>query len=157
MAVSRAMVALTVRSLNELGTDVTLTQYRTLIVLASQGPQRTADLAAELGVRPSTATRMCDRLITRGLVRREPDAIDRRVVWVALTVEGKDLVGHAMTRRRQVLSELVALTGIDDPDTFAATVNRIAAAAGELPDQLWWQQWQRSIIVADSHPERKAA
>lgn len=157
MALSRAMVALTVRSLNELGTDVTLTQYRTLIVLASQGPQRTADLAREVSVRPSTVSRMCDRLVARGLVRRQPDDTDRRVVWVALTDAGKDLVGQAMTLRRQLLSDLVAATGVPDAETFAATAERLATIAGELPDPMWWNQWQRSTDLTRTHSDQKAA
>ncbi|MEV0271470.1 MarR family transcriptional regulator [Hamadaea sp. NPDC050747] len=157
MALSRALVALTVRSLNELDTDVTLTQYRTLIVLASQGPQRTADLAHEVGVRPSTASRMCDRLVTRGLVRRQPDDADRRVVWVALTESGKDLVGQAMTLRRQLLSQLLADAGVHDGEAFAATAERLAAAAGELPDPMWWLQWRQSTDLTGPDVDRKAA
>src|SRR5688500_18758447 len=72
LTLGRALVAITTRSLSQLHVEVTLTQYRTLVVLASRGPQRTAELAAELGVQPSTVTRLCDRLVQRGWVRRQP-------------------------------------------------------------------------------------
>ena len=46
-----------------------MTQYRTLVVLASRGPQSAAALAEAVDVTPPTATRMCDRLVRKGLVR----------------------------------------------------------------------------------------
>jgi len=63
LAASRALVAVAARSLAAAGDEVTLPQYRALVVLAASGPQGTADLAAALAVNPSTATRMCDRLV----------------------------------------------------------------------------------------------
>jgi hypothetical protein len=45
--------------------EPTIVQYRTLVVLASRGPQRMVGLAATLEVVSSTARRMCDRLVAR--------------------------------------------------------------------------------------------
>ena len=86
---SRAMVAIAVRSLGEGTEDVTLPQYRTLVVL-TYGRRRLADLAEDLAVSPSTATRMCDRLVRKGLISRGRDEIDRREVNLDLTAAGRD-------------------------------------------------------------------
>jgi DNA-binding MarR family transcriptional regulator len=147
MALSRAVVALTARSLNEVGVDVTLTQYRMLIVLASHGPQRVANLAAELGVAPSTMTRLCDRLVSRGLATRQQSTLDRRVVYVGLTDAGKDLVGEVMARRRELLAGLAAQLETRDPAGFADAAEGFAVLAGELPERQWWQQWDRSTML----------
>ena len=89
LAASRALVAVAARSLAAAGDEVTLPQYRTLVVLAARGPQGTADLAAALAVNPSTVTRMCDGLVRKGLVRRHRQAGDRRTVRIALTAPGR--------------------------------------------------------------------
>ena|SRR5689334_14649954 len=94
LAASRALVAVAARSLAAVGDDVTLPQYRALVVLAASGPQGTVELAAALAVNPSTATRMCDRLVRKGLVRRRRQAGDRRAVRIALTPAGRDLVAE---------------------------------------------------------------
>jgi DNA-binding MarR family transcriptional regulator len=146
MALSRAVVAITARSLSEVGADVSLSQYRTLIVLASRGPQRVADLAAELGVLPSTVTRLCDRLVGRELVTRQPSHTDRRVVWIALSEAGKELVAQAMTKRREMLAALVVGQSFHAPRGFARDAERLAVGAGELPERQWWQQWERSTL-----------
>lgn len=140
------MVAQTARTLQEQGADVTLTQYRTLVVLASRGPQRAADLAADLGVQPSTVSRLVDRLVQRGLVVRRQDTADRRVVWMTLTGQGKDLVGTTMRQRRQRLGELLA-TATSTVGSAAGVVNllnAIAQAAGEQLDAQWWRSWESS-------------
>ena len=69
---SRVLVAIAARSLADVGEEVTLTQYRSLVVLASRGPQGVAALAEAVSVAPPTASRMCDRLVKKGLVTR-PD------------------------------------------------------------------------------------
>lgn len=138
------MVALTTKSLNQLNVDVTLTQYRSLVVLASKGPQRTADLAAELGVGPSSVTRLGDRLVRRGLVQRRQDEGDRRVTWIALSESGKDLVGAAMRQRRELLARAVSGLPASDVEAAAPVLARIAEAAGEPADPQWWESWSRS-------------
>ena len=60
---SRVLVSVAVRSLAAADHDVTLPQYRALVVLASRGPQRPTELAEALAVHPSTITRLCDRLV----------------------------------------------------------------------------------------------
>ena len=107
LAASRALVAVAARSLAATGDEVTLPQYRALVVLAARGPQGTAELAAALAVNPSTATRMCDRLVRKGLVRRHRQAGDRRTVRIGLTQEGLDLVAEATQRRRTELAKLL--------------------------------------------------
>src|SRR5215469_14269701 len=107
LAASRALVAAAARSLAAAGDEVTLPQYRALVVLAARGPQGTAELAAALAVNPSTATRMCDRLVRKGLVRRHRQAGDRRTVRIALTAPGRDLVAEVSRRRRAELTRLL--------------------------------------------------
>jgi DNA-binding MarR family transcriptional regulator len=146
LAASRVLVALTARSLAELDAEVTLVQCRGLVVLASKGPRRTVDLAVEMEVAPSTITRMCDRLVRKGLVRRYRRVDDRRAAWVGLTVAGRELVGEVMRRRRLAIAQFVATMPVADPETLAHALNAFAVAAGETPEVEWWKRWQDSAI-----------
>ncbi len=144
-SLSRVLMGATARSLSQLDVEVTLPQFRTLVVLASRGPQRTIDLALELGVQSSTVTRTCDRLARRGLLRRGQRAGgDRRVVWIVLTEAGKELVGEAMRQRRTELSQLVARLPLLDPTAIGGVLDALVRAAGEDPDPRWWERWSRS-------------
>jgi len=50
LSASRVLVAVAARSLGDVAEEVTLTQYRTLVVLASRGPQSLAALAEAIDV-----------------------------------------------------------------------------------------------------------
>ena len=141
MAASRAFVGLTVRSLAGVDGDVTLPQFRALVVLAVRGPQRSVDIADELRVNPSTGTRMCDRLVRKGLVKRVRSTSDRRVVRLRLTPNGHDIVETVVARRRAELEELVAATADRWQPAVIEALNAFAAAAGEVPEPDWWLGW----------------
>src|SRR4051794_15718478 len=100
LAASRALVAIAARSLAAADVDVTLPQYRALVVLAYSGEKRTIDLANELGVNSSTATRLVDRLIGRELVRRRIRPEDRRATSLEITDSGRLVVDAVMSKRR---------------------------------------------------------
>jgi DNA-binding MarR family transcriptional regulator len=133
LAASRALVAVAARSLAAAGDEVTLPQYRALVVLAARGPQGTAELAAALAVNPSTATRMCDRLVRKGLVRRHRQAGDRRAVRITLTAAGRELVAEVTRRRRAELARLLGSLPPSQHEPVIAAFRAFATAAGELP------------------------
>lgn len=144
LAASRALLGMTARSMAQVDADVTLPQYRVLVVLASRGRQRTAELAKELDVASSTVTRMCDRLDRKALIRRYRRGDDRRATWVALTESGRDLVGTVMRQRREHIAKALRSVTIADPSAAAEVLRAIVEAAGELPERDWWQRWQTS-------------
>jgi DNA-binding MarR family transcriptional regulator len=143
------MVALAARNLAALEADVTLPQYRALVLLATAGPQRSAELAKELDVAPSTLTRMCDRLERKDLVRRFHRDNDRRSTWLALTPAGRDLVGVVMRERERELRAIVHEAKVDASPECLDLQDRIVEASGELPDALWWERWEISADPVD--------
>ncbi|MEU8816237.1 MarR family transcriptional regulator [Actinoplanes sp. NPDC048796] len=152
MLASRAFVGLTARSLAAVEGEVTLPQFRALVVLAVRGPQRSIDIADELQVNPSTGTRMLDRLIRKGLVRRLRSTADRRVVRVRLTPAGRDVVEQVLTRRRVDLEELVAATAQLWQPAVTEALTAFAEAAGEVGEQDWWLGWSSHREGANSEP-----
>jgi DNA-binding MarR family transcriptional regulator len=133
---SRSLVAITSRSLAAVNGDVTLPQFRTLVVLAAAGPHTVSALADRLAVHASTMTRMCNRLVNRELVVRAPSAADRREVVIALTTMGTAVVEQVMTARRKALDEVVRRMGdAGERETVVTALRRFATAAGEGLDR----------------------
>jgi DNA-binding MarR family transcriptional regulator len=141
LTASRALVAMAARSLADVGEEVTLTQYRSLVVIASRGPQGVASLAEAVAVTSPTASRLVDRLVRKGLVRRRGDPHDRRQVRVALTETGQALVDHVSERRRHEIAALLASIPPDVLQPMATGLRHLAAAAGEVPEQDWSTGW----------------
>jgi DNA-binding MarR family transcriptional regulator len=141
MTASRVMVALAARSLADAGEEVTLTQYRSLVVLASRGPQLVAALAEAVAVTAPTASRLIDRLVRKGLVRRRADRHDRRQVRIALTDTGRGLVDLVTERRRHEIATLLASIPIEVQQSMATGLQLLTEAAGEVPEQDWSTGW----------------
>jgi DNA-binding MarR family transcriptional regulator len=137
MTASRALLAVVVRSLAAVDEDVTLPQYRALVVLAQRGRLRPAELAAALAVTPPTCTRMCGRLETKGLVVRERPADDRRAVDVSLTAAGRGLVDDVSGRRRAELRTLLAGVPTERRTAVVEGLRSLADAAGEPAEPDW--------------------
>jgi DNA-binding MarR family transcriptional regulator len=84
-----------------IGLDCTASQMGALIALARAEHRTMGELALELGLTESAATRMVDRLVRTNLVRRERDPGDRRVVRVRLSTYGRQLVDVVLARRHE--------------------------------------------------------
>jgi DNA-binding MarR family transcriptional regulator len=151
LAASRALVAVAARSLGNIAEDVTLVQYRVLVELAARGPQRLAELAEVLAVDPSTATRMCDRLVRKGLISRRRAVADRRMVRVSITPAGRELVAEVTARRRAELTTILARLPDEDRRPVLAALGAFANAAGEVPEQEWSLGWRLDCHTPRSH------
>src|ERR1700728_2668760 len=137
LTASRTLVAVAEQSLGAAAEETTLAQYRALVVLASRGPQRLVDLAGALGVAPSTAGRMCDRLTRKGLIRRHRARADRRAVLVSITPAGREVVDQATARRRALIAEILTALPPEQQRDIAVALRAFAEAAGEVPDSEW--------------------
>jgi DNA-binding MarR family transcriptional regulator len=127
LASSRALVALSARSIAA-AKDVTLPQYRMLVVLDSEESNLTA-LAEALDVAASTAMRMVDRLEAAGLVERTVRPDNRRVTHLQLTSAGRRTVKQVTARRRRDLQKVIEQVPAGQRDTLAAAMASFAGAA----------------------------
>ena len=141
LSASRVLVAVAARSLADAGEDVTLTQYRSLVVLASRGPETVAELADHVAVTPPTASRLCDRLVKKGLIRRRAGRHDRRQVHIALTETGRELIDAVTVRRRREIADLLAAIPLETQRSVVTALTQLAEVAGEVPEQDWSAGW----------------
>lgn len=81
---------------------LSLSHFRLLSCLLEAGPLPTGRLAAAAQLTPASGTQMLDLLERRGMVVREREHDDRRVVVASLTDEGRRLT----TARRDAFREL---------------------------------------------------
>jgi DNA-binding MarR family transcriptional regulator len=89
----------------ELG--LTMTQLHVLFVLRGEDGASAGALADRLKVTPSTLTRIVDRLVRQGLVRREADEDDRRLVRHHLSASGARTVEEMERRGRARTNEVM--------------------------------------------------
>ena len=134
LTASRALVGVVARTLADVLEVVTLPQFRMLVVLCDEGPLRSGALSERLGIHQSTLTRLADRLVAQGWVRREPNAESRREVLVDLTDAGRELVTNVLNARRADLARILGSASPGDRAAIRAGFEAFARAAGE-PDR----------------------
>ena len=110
--------ALTERLLDEqFAGQVTTAQVQGLRYLAHNEERLMSDLADGLGISYPAATKTVERLVKKGLVVREGDPADRRVVRVRLTQAGEQLIEDIDGARKDMLSTV--LGSLPDEDHAA--------------------------------------
>jgi DNA-binding MarR family transcriptional regulator len=130
LAVARLVMDVSVRAAAELG-GLSPVQLRALTVLGSASGANLATLAEALGITVSTASRLVDRLIAAGWVRREPAPHTRREVSLTLTGHGTDLLRRYDDRRLADLRSHLAQLPAERRDAVAAALGELATTAIE--------------------------
>ncbi|HET9138170.1 MarR family transcriptional regulator [Actinophytocola sp.] len=134
LAASRMLMGLSARSIAAVDDTITLPQFRLLVVLDGRGPLKLTAIAGALGVNPSTATRMVDRLVTTGRISREPNPASRRELVVDLTASGRALVRDVMRRRRALINRIVSGMTPTARRNLVRALGAFTAAGGEPPN-----------------------
>ncbi|MFD7534625.1 MarR family winged helix-turn-helix transcriptional regulator [Streptomyces sp. NPDC059819] len=149
MAASRLLVAISARALSSIDDSMTLPQLRALVVLESCEPLKLVAMAATLGVNPSTAMRMVDRLEVAGLVDRRVNPASRREVVLNLTDAGRDLVARVMAHRQAEVSALVARLPAEERAGLVPALRALTRAAGDLGVDPFDEVRRNGGLVAD--------
>ena len=117
-------------TIEEMG--LTPPQIHGLLWLGAEGPLTMGELARRVGITEKTITGLVDRLERAGLVERERDTADRRVVRVRLTGQGEAtyqrLQAQMMEKMRRILGRLDAA---DRRDLLRIFNNLLSAVESE--------------------------
>ncbi|MDH2426360.1 MarR family transcriptional regulator [Sphaerisporangium sp. TRM90804] len=132
LTASRLLVAISARSLLAAEDKVTLPQFRMLVVLG-RGQAKLVTLAERLGVNPSTAMRMADRLTAARLISREINPDNRRETIMRLTREGRRIVEDVTAHRHAEISMILAKMTGDQRQALIAAMKAFNEAGGEPP------------------------
>lgn len=89
------------------------------------------ELANKLLVGRSNITMLLPQMEKRGLVRRETDKRDKRVLRLYLTDEGEDVLAKALDIHLALVERIMANTPVDECDIVGAAMNRVVEAVAE--------------------------
>jgi DNA-binding MarR family transcriptional regulator len=128
---SRALLAIIARTIAPALEQVSLQQFRVLVVLVGAGPHRLGALADRLDVVPSTFSRTIDRMESGGWVTRAPSPDSRREVIVEASERGQALVRDVTEARRRELATVLDRVEPARRRAMVEAFEEFAAAAGE--------------------------
>jgi DNA-binding MarR family transcriptional regulator len=113
---------------------LSLTAAATLATLERSGPRRLTALAVQEGVTQPAMTQLIARLQDSGLVRREADPADGRVVRVTLTGAGREMLARRRAVRAERLAVILARISPEDQAALDAALPAIDALASAQRD-----------------------
>ncbi|WP_438445678.1 MarR family winged helix-turn-helix transcriptional regulator [Gorillibacterium sp. sgz5001074] len=87
----------------ELAPGLTEGQLAVLELLLPEERMKPSDFLPHLSTTPAAVTTLLDRMEKAGLIERERDEKDRRIVWISATAKGKEECMRGMEIRKRFL------------------------------------------------------
>ena len=110
---------------------ISLPQMLALEHLSRAGTCRMSELAQTLSIQMASATGLADRMIKSGYIRRIPDPRDRRVVKIALTKKGKDVVDKIFDQKKKVMEDVFHRISPTDSRQYVNVLEKIVKILAE--------------------------
>lgn len=112
--------------------EISLPQLHLLMALQERGPLTVSALAHLLAISAPSASTIVDRVEEHGLVQRERDAEDRRVVHVQISARGRTLVEEMMGLKREQLGRLLGAMTERELEDLLQGIRAVVHALGRL-------------------------
>lgn len=102
--------------------------FGALVSIRKRDQARVSDIASDLQIDLSVASRQVASLVGAGLVARQPDPADRRAHVLELTNEGTAALRASFLDLVALIDESLADWTQDDVETLAASLERLVAS-----------------------------
>lgn len=114
--------------------EMTGAQKRILYFLDIEGPQRMSEIARLVAVSLPAASAVVDRLVRSGLVHRESDPEDRRVIRIGLTAQGRRVLARIKQMHEKRLAEMLERLPSEKRSELVGCFERIYDLMTEIDD-----------------------
>jgi DNA-binding MarR family transcriptional regulator len=132
---TRGLLALNVSVLEHMEDRVGLAPLRALQSLDRRGPSMVGELGDDLGLVPSTASRLSDRLAEAGLITRRPAPSNRRSTLLELTDAGRAVLDELVALRIRAFGKVADQMSDQDRAALTQGAHAFTAAHQRLSDK----------------------
>ena len=108
-----------------LGSAVSITEIHIIEKIGTHEPTRMSEVARSCGVTLATLTVACDKLETKGLVRRSRDKSDRRVVIVSLTDKGRAAYEYHRAFHERMIASVMETLSSEEAAVLADSIGKL--------------------------------
>jgi MarR family transcriptional regulator, temperature-dependent positive regulator of motility len=110
----------------ELAPQLTVGQLEVLELLQNHGPMKPSDLLPHLETTPAAVTTLLDRMERNGLVERNRDEGDRRIVWVSMTDVGKSETERGLAVRSDIANRSLERVSSHNRQLLVFLIGKVA-------------------------------
>lgn len=119
----------------ELAPELTEVQLHTLERILSMEHAKPSDLIAHLEISPAAISTLVDRMEKNGLLVRQRDEHDRRIVWLQVTEKGKSETQRGIGIRRSYFATRLDSLSEHNQKLFVFLMGKIAPETTELESE----------------------
>jgi len=105
--------------------EVTIPQYATMDLIDKNGQLKMHEIASELNISLPAATGLVSRLVKMSFVKRCYDSKDRRIINIALTDKGKQVVGQIKDKRKELVTDLFGKLSEDERQKYLSILQKL--------------------------------
>ncbi len=134
-----------------LSLDLSTPQLKVVLLLLVNGSCRMSVIASALGVSLATATGVVDRLVERGIVVREGDPEDRRVVLCRLSSKGEKMLLGLVQLARNHAEMMFRSLSTEKLMAVRAGLEALLEAGEATKDQLGISATQANVAAGKKH------
>ncbi|MBQ8291149.1 MAG: MarR family transcriptional regulator [Clostridia bacterium] len=104
------------------------------IVVAKKDGSRliSTQLAKRIGVTRSAVSQIVNRLEARGVVKRVPDAVDKKIAYIEIAPEIENTCGETLKQATSLIGKIVQRFGAEKLDTMCALFDEFVATAQQV-------------------------
>ncbi|MGH3643976.1 MAG: MarR family winged helix-turn-helix transcriptional regulator [Mycobacterium sp.] len=132
---TQGLLALNVSVLEHMQSSVGLEPLRALQSLDRRGPSVVGELGDDIGLVPSTASRLSDRLAEAGLITRRPAPSNRRSTLLELTDAGRAILDELVALRVRAFGDVADQMSNEDRDALIQGAKAFTSAQQRLSDK----------------------
>jgi DNA-binding MarR family transcriptional regulator len=132
---TRGLLELNVVVLAEMEKKIGLAPLRALQSLERLGPSLVTELADNLDLLSSTASRLSDRLADAGWITRRVSPTNRRATLLELTDAGRAMLSELLSLRMDALNSVIQKMSDDDRAALLQGTRAFTTARQQLPEQ----------------------
>jgi MarR family 2-MHQ and catechol resistance regulon transcriptional repressor len=115
---------------------LTTTEFGILEALHHKGPLLLGEIQRKVLVTSGGITYLVDRLVAKGLVKREPSPDDRRARYAVLTPEGKQFIAGIFPAHAASLARMISTLSEREQAQATALLRKLGLAAAARTDEL---------------------
>lgn len=105
--------------------SVSMLQQQVLRFINSEKEPTMKEVAAYFSITPASATSLVNSLVQLSYIKRLPDLVDRRIVKLALTKQGEEIMLVTKKRTEKHLGVFLEKLSIEEQDTLAVIFEKL--------------------------------
>jgi DNA-binding MarR family transcriptional regulator len=112
--------------------NITILHFEILVLLEDEGPLHIAEIGERLHIAKAQMTQLSAKLVEMGLVERNFDPADRRIINISLTDQGKSILAEHKSNIMASMRESISSLSEQELEELSISLQRLQKILSRL-------------------------